>query len=78
VLHALRLLRRHGVEFNTLTVVHRHNSERPLEVYRFLKEHGSGFFQFIPVVERTAPDGSLAGPPHANGPIRTAPVHPSR
>jgi len=60
-------LKKHGVEFNTLTVVHRKNSQRPLEVYRFLKEFGSGFMQFIPIVERIAtspnPDGLvLIGP----------------
>jgi len=47
------------VDFNTLTVVNRYNSQYPLEVYRFLKEIGSGFMQFIPVVERrTAEPGA--------------------
>jgi uncharacterized protein len=54
VMRGLGSLRKHGVEFNTLTVVQRHNSYYPLEVYRFLKEAGSGFMQFIPVVERIA------------------------
>jgi uncharacterized protein len=54
-LRGLETLRRHGVEFNTLTCVQRHNSKAPLEVYRFLREHGSGFMQFIPIVERAAP-----------------------
>jgi uncharacterized protein len=40
------------VEFNTLTVVNKHNSYYPLEVYRFLKETGSRFQQYIPIVER--------------------------
>ncbi len=66
-MQGLELLRSHGVEFNTLTVIQRHNSNHPLEVYRFLKEVGSGFMQFIPIVERIAerqgPDGlSLIGP----------------
>lgn len=58
VMRGIATLKRHEVDFNTLTVVHRHNSQNPLEVYRFLKEAGSGFMQFIPVVERkaTAPD----------------------
>jgi uncharacterized protein len=64
VMRALGLLQRHGVEFNTLTVVHRENSQEPLETYRFLKEQGSRFVQLIPLVERCSPDGSLAGPPH--------------
>lgn len=52
VMRGLDKLKQHKVEFNTLTVVNRENSQYPLEVYRFLKEVGSGFMQFIPVVER--------------------------
>ncbi len=52
VMRSLELLQKHQVEFNTLTVVHRYNSLYPLEVYRFLKEIGSRFMQFIPIVER--------------------------
>ncbi len=60
VMRGLGFLKKHGVEFNTLTVVQRHNSYHPLEVYRFLKEIGSRFMQFIPIVERVAeqPDPS--------------------
>jgi uncharacterized protein len=54
VIHAISLLKKHRIEFNTLTVVHRDNSDKPLEVYGFLKEAGSGFMQFIPIVERLA------------------------
>ncbi len=52
VMRARDLLVAHKVAFNTLTVVNRANVEYPLEVYRFLREIGSGFIQFIPVVER--------------------------
>ena len=52
VLRGLRLLKKHNVEFNTLTVVNRANARHPLEVYRFLRDIGSGFLQFIPLVER--------------------------
>jgi uncharacterized protein len=56
VMRSIDCLKKHGVEFNTLTVVQRNNSYHPLEVYRFLKETGSGFMQFIPIVERIADD----------------------
>jgi serine-type anaerobic sulfatase-maturating enzyme len=55
VMRGLELLKQHRVEFNTLTVVHRANSQQPLEVYHFLKSIGSQFLQFIPLVERAAP-----------------------
>lgn len=61
VMAGIGFLKKHGVDFNTLTVVNRKNSYRPLEVYRFLQEAGSGYMQFIPIVERAAdapgPDG---------------------
>jgi uncharacterized protein len=69
VLRGLGFLQKHGTQYNTLTVVNRANSQRPLEVYRFLKEIGSEYFQFIPLVERE-PDADalamgldLSGPP---------------
>jgi uncharacterized protein len=71
VLRGIHLLKEHGVEFNTLTVVNRANSYNPLEVYRFLRDQGSGFIQFIPLVERIAPTTlkvrglELAEPPMA-------------
>jgi uncharacterized protein len=55
VMRGLNLLKKHRVDFNTLTVVNRANSQQPLEVYRFLKSVGSQFLQFIPLVERAAP-----------------------
>ncbi len=52
VVRGIDLLKKHRCDFNTLTVVNRANSQKPLEVYRFLKEIGSGYIQFIPLVER--------------------------
>lgn len=52
VMAGLETLKRHNVDFNTLTVVSRANQDHPLEVYRFLKEIGSMVMQFIPLVER--------------------------
>ncbi len=61
VMRGLAKLKEHQVEFNTLTVVNRHNSQYPLEVYEFLKEVGSRFMQFIPVVERKAAEPGSDG-----------------
>ena len=55
-------LKKHNVQFNTLTVIQKSNSYYPHEVYQFLKEIGSGFMQFIPIVERIAdrsPEGQI-------------------
>lgn len=54
VMRGIETLKRNGVEFNTLTTVHAGNGNHPIEVYRFLKANGSGFMQFIPIVERIA------------------------
>lgn len=61
VVRGIRILQQHAVEFNTLTVVNKLNSQEPLPVYRFLKELGSRFLQFIPVVERVATSPTDAG-----------------
>ena len=47
----IEVLKRHKVEFNTLTVVQDNNGDHPKEIYDFLKSIGSTFFQFIPIVE---------------------------
>lgn len=70
VMQGIGVLQKHGVEFNTLTVVSRANSAHPRRVYQFLKEIGSTYLQFIPLVERVAPPSpgliqlALAPPPN--------------
>jgi uncharacterized protein len=57
-MRGLRLLQKHGVEYNVLTTVNRINADHPLEVYRFLRdEAGADWIQFIPVVERINEEG---------------------
>ena len=77
VMRGMETLKRSGVEFNTLTTVHRANADRPLDVYRFLKESGSRFMQFIPIVERvanaTTADGLKLISPDFAGAARVAP-----
>lgn len=61
VMRGLRLLQKHGVEYNILTTVNRTNAAYPLEVYRFLRdEAGASWMQFIPVVERVDEHGNPA------------------
>ncbi len=59
VMRGLRLLQKHGVEYNVLATVNRVTGNYPQEVYRFLRdEAGTEWIQFIPVIERMNPDGS--------------------
>ena len=58
VVAGIDALKKHEAEFNTLTVLQADNARRPLEVYRFLKEIGSHFMQFIPIVERVAQEAA--------------------
>jgi uncharacterized protein len=53
VMAGLALLKKHAVEFNILATVHAANADRPVEVYRFLRdEAGARFIQLIPIVQR--------------------------
>jgi uncharacterized protein len=52
VIRGLRLLQKHGVEYNVLASVARETARRPLEVYRFFKQEGVEFIQFVPIIER--------------------------
>lgn len=58
VMRGIRLLQKHGVDFNVLTTVNRVNGDHPLTVYRFIRDEiGADWMQFIPVVERINADG---------------------
>lgn len=52
VLRGLKLLEKHGVEYNLLVVVNRHNGDHGQRVYTYLRDNGARFLQFIPIVER--------------------------
>jgi uncharacterized protein len=77
VMHGIDVLKRHKVDFNTLTTVHRANADAPLEVYRFLKSNGSGYMQFIPIAERISQnvtsDGLRLISPDFSGPAKVTP-----
>jgi uncharacterized protein len=58
VMRGLRLLQKHGVEYNILVAVNRTNADYPLEVYRFLRDEArTTWIQLIPVVERIDDEG---------------------
>jgi uncharacterized protein len=71
VLRSLKLLQKHGVEYNVMATVGRESARHPLEIYSFFKDQGVRHVQFSPIVERE-PDESaralglnLATPPLA-------------
>jgi uncharacterized protein len=81
VLDGLNLLRKYGVEFNTLSTVNDYSVRFASETYKFLKEAGSGFIQFLPVVERSISnsqkDGlSLLAPIHGTASVTEWSVAP--
>lgn len=52
VMQGIKLLKKHGVEWNAMAVVNAYNANHPLEFYCFFKENGCQFLQFTPIVER--------------------------
>lgn len=52
VMQGIRLLNKHGVQWNALAVVNDFNADYPLDFYRFFKEIGCRYIQFTPIVER--------------------------
>ena len=52
VMQGIKLLKKHGVEWNAMAVVNAYNANHPMEFYRFFKENGCQFLQFTPIVER--------------------------
>jgi len=62
VLRGLRLLQAHDVAVNVLCTVHAANQDRPLDVYRYLRDDlGVTHIQFIPIVERENETGFQEG-----------------
>ncbi len=66
VTRAMRRLFRHGVRFNALCCVNRVNADHPIRVYRFLRDAGIEFVQFIPIVEPLAEVRAGGAPRDAN------------
>ena len=71
VMRAFRLLDRYRIRCDVLCVVHDQNVHSPTLVYRFLREIGTRYLQFLPLVEPSG-DGqrgvsSRTAPPEAYG-----------
>jgi len=59
VMQGIRLLNKHGVEWNAMAVVNDFNADYPLDFYRFYRDElKCRFLQFTPIVERDA-DGEV-------------------
>lgn len=66
VMRGIRLLQKHGVEWNAMATVNHLNADHPAEFYRFFKAIGCQYIQFTPVVERIVerPDGLTLASAH--------------
>lgn len=82
VSNSLRMMQKCGVEVNVLATVNNESSKHPLEVYRFFKQQGVQFIQFIPIIEREAdPEAErlgirLAVPPSLTHEEKSTPLTP--
>ena len=70
VMQGVKLLKKHGVEWNAMAVVNDFNADYPLEFYNFFKELGSTFIQFAPIVERVYENGALSTPDRNGGEVK--------
>ncbi len=52
VMNGIKLLKKHGVEWNAMAVVNDFNADYPLDFYHFFKENGCRYIQVTPIVER--------------------------
>ena len=80
VMEGIRLLKKHGVEWNAMGVVGNHNAQFPLDVYHFYKENGCKYIQFTPIVERllTHQDGRWLASPAEEATLAPFSVRPGQ
>ncbi len=81
VMQGIRLLNKHGVEWNAMAVVNDFNGDYPLDFYRFFKEIRCRYIQFAPIVERTSrhADGSyMTIPSEEEGAVADFSVSPTQ
>ena len=70
IMNAVKLLRKHRVDFNILSVVTETMAKHPQAVFQFYLKNGMDFLQFIPCLQPLDESGQGAVPdsPHANAP----------
>ena len=71
VMRGINLLRDYGVPFHTMTAITRHSARYPILIYEFLKDLGSIYQQYAPVVERYHEHKTTIEPELAAPHIRT-------
>ncbi len=64
VMRGIETMYRYGVEYNTMTTVNKASEGRGLEVYMFLKQLGTRFMQFMPVLEHVKYPLDKSGKPN--------------
>ncbi len=69
VIEGVQMMKRMGVEFNTLSVVNKLCEGRGAEIYRFFKSLGSRYMQFLPAVEH------VVDKPDFHRPLIVSPDH---
>ena len=76
--NAVRRLQSHGIQPDLLCTVTSDAAKAPLEIYRSLRDMGTGWIQFIPIVrraaERTHQAASAGSPPASAPPDGSKPV----
>ena len=72
VMRGIRLLQKHGVEWNAMGVVNDFNADYPLEVYHFYKEIGCQYIQFAPIVETSGHQNQMRIAPFSVSPKQYA------
>ena len=72
VMRGIRLLQKHGVEWNAMGVVNDFNADYPLDVYHFYKETGCQYIQFAPIVETSGHQNQMRVAPFSVSPKQYA------
>ena len=62
-MEGINIMYRYGVEYNTMSTVNKASEGRGFEVYSFLKQLGSRYMQFMPVLEHIKYPLDISGKP---------------